>query len=116
MCTGGRIIDHLKNGIEEPRNDIFFVGYQARGTPGRDIIRYGKRPGGYVYLDGMRFAIRARIHTLTGYSAHADQKGLLEWVRSMPEKPQKIKLVHGEPPARRALGQRLEELGYLVNG
>ena len=48
----GRIVDHLKEGIEEPRNDIFFVGYQANGTPGRDIVRYSQRLGGYVVLDG----------------------------------------------------------------
>ncbi len=103
MCTGGRIVDHLKAGIEDPRNDIFFVGYQAKGTPGRDIVRYSKRPGGYVYLDGDKFNIKAKVHTLSGYSAHADRKGLLEWVASMPEKPGRIKLVHGEPWAQKAL-------------
>jgi metallo-beta-lactamase family protein len=84
MCTGGRIIEHMKAGIEDSRNDIFFVGYQAKGTPGRDILKYSKRPGGYVVLDGEKFDIKAKVHQLTGYSAHADQKGLLEWVASMP--------------------------------
>lgn len=103
MCTGGRIIDHLKAGISDRKNDIFFVGYQAKGTPGRDILKYSKRPGGYVVLDGEKFDIKARVHTLSGYSAHADQKGLIEWVASMSEKPGEIKLVHGEPGAQRAL-------------
>lgn len=72
MCSGGRIIDHLKEGIGERRNDILFVGYQAAGTPGRDILKYHRRPGAYVYLDGEKYDIRARIHQLNGYSAHAD--------------------------------------------
>ena len=103
MCTGGRILDHLRHGLDDPKNDIFFVGYQARGTLGRDILKYSKRPGGYVMLDGERFDIKSKVHQLTGYSAHADQKGLVEWVGSMPEKPGRIKLVHGEPGAQRAL-------------
>ena len=114
MCTGGRIIDHLKAGLEDPKNDVFFVGYQASGTPGRDIIKYSKRPGGYVNLNGEKIFIRAGIHTLTGYSAHADQNDLIEWVQSMPEKPGRIKLVHGEPEAQQTLKNRLLHLGYVV--
>ena len=107
MCTGGRIIEHLKAGITEHKNDIFFVGYQANGTAGRDILKYSKRPGGYVMLDGEKFDIKAKVHQLTGYSAHADQKGLIEWVASMPEKPGRIKLVHGEIKAQKALYREL---------
>jgi metallo-beta-lactamase family protein len=79
------------------------VGYQAGGTPGRDLLRYGNRPGGYVYLDGERRDIHARVHQLTGYSAHADQRGLAEWVRAMGEMPKEIRLVHGEEGAKRGL-------------
>lgn len=103
MCTGGRIVEHLKNGLSDRRNDILFVGYQAKGTPGRDILRYSRRPGGYVMLDGEKFDINASVHNLTGYSAHADQRGLIEWVMAMSEKPRKIKLVHGEADAQEAL-------------
>ncbi|MBN1841428.1 MAG: MBL fold metallo-hydrolase [Deltaproteobacteria bacterium] len=112
MCSGGRIVEHLKAGLEDPANDVCFVAYQAPGTPGRDIIRYGKRPGGYVCLNGERVTIKAKIHVLPGYSAHADQNGLIEWVESMPEKPKAIKLVHGEPQAQSALGSILKEKGY----
>ncbi len=115
MCSGGRIVDHLKMGLEDPRNDIVFIGYQSRGTPGRDILEYGSKPDGYVALDGERLAIRAGVHMLSGYSAHADQGELIEWVRSMPEPPGRIKLVHGEPPARDALAVRLRDLGYRVD-
>ena len=60
-----------------------------------------------MVLDGERFDIKARVHALSGYSAHADQKGLIEWVEAMGEKPGEIKLVHGEPEAQRELGVRL---------
>ena len=114
MCTGGRIVNHLLSGIEKEENDILFVGYQAVGTPGRNIQDYAGRSGGYVELDGQRKWIKARVHTLTGYSAHADQKGLVDWIGSMDQKPGKIKLVHGETPARQALANVLMRKGYVV--
>ncbi len=95
MCTGGRIVDHLKHGLEDSKNDIFFVGYQSKGTPGRRMIEK-KTP------------VKAGIHTLTGYSAHADQNTLVAWVKSMPQPPKEIRLVHGESNARNALAQTLE--------
>ncbi len=94
MCTGGRIVDHLKYGLEERANDIFFVGYQAKGTPGRKMIE-------------KKIPVKAGIHTLTAYSAHADQRMLVDWVHSMPQPPKEIRLVHGEGGARRALGLAL---------
>lgn len=94
MCTGGRIVDHLEQGLDDPKNDIIFVGYQAKGTPGRRMIE-GKIP------------IKAGVHNLAAYSAHADQQMLADWVRSMPEPPGEIRLVHGEADARRALGKAL---------
>ena len=97
MCTGGRILDHLEKGLLVPENDIFFVGYQAKGTLGRRILE-GKTN------------VNARVHVLSGYSAHADQAGLINWVRSMPEPPGKIKLVHGEPRAQKALAKALSDL------
>ena len=114
MCTGGRIVDHLQKGIDDPKNDILFVGYQAAGTPGRAIQRYSQRPGGYVDLDGQRKTIKAGVHTLSGYSAHADRQGLVDWIASMPEIPGAIKLVHGEESARAALAEALEKRGYRV--
>lgn len=94
MCTGGRIVDHLKHGLDDPKNDIFFVGYQAEGTPGRRIIEK-KTP------------VKAGVHILTAYSAHADQRVLVDWVRSMPQPPQEIRLVHGDEEARRTLALAL---------
>lgn len=114
MCTGGRIVDHLALELEKPENDIFFVGYQVRGTPGYDIIKNGKRSGGYVWLNNEKVSLRANVEQLSGYSAHADQQGLIDWIQSMPQKPEKIKLVHGEPEAQNALRVRLKEHGHNV--
>ncbi|WP_155322067.1 MBL fold metallo-hydrolase RNA specificity domain-containing protein [Desulfosarcina ovata] len=114
MCIGGRIVDHLAKVIEDSTNDILFVGYQAAGTPGRAIQDYADKPGGYVYLDDDRKTINAKVHTLTGYSAHADQKGLVDWIASIPEKPGAIKLVHVEGSARSTLKDVLEKRGHTV--
>ena len=94
MCTGGRIVDHLEQGLNDAKNDLFFVGYQAKGTPGRRMME-------------KKIPVKAAIHTLSGYSAHADQTMLVNWVKSMPKPPGKITLVHGEPHAQKALAQRL---------
>ena len=117
MCTGGRIIDHLAASIEDkdPTADIFFVGYQAEGTTGRgNRETQSAKVGGIVSISGKRLRIRAKIHTLAGYSAHADQQGLLDWVAAMPKMPGKIKLVHGEPTAQKALAGKLIEGGHNV--
>ncbi len=116
MCSGGRILDHLRSGLEDPKTDILFVGYQAEGTLGRKIVEGANKPGQHVFVEGERCAVNARVHVLGGYSAHADQKGLLEWVASAPQKPGKIKLVHGEAAAREALARKLGGLGYVVEG
>ncbi|MCB1787364.1 MAG: MBL fold metallo-hydrolase [Chromatiaceae bacterium] len=109
MCAGGRIVNYLKAMLGNPKHDIVFVGYQARGTPGRAIQEYGPQ-GGYVELDGERFAIHARVHTLSGYSAHADQDGLLAFVRNMRRPPGQIRLVHGDPQASEMLAGLLRPL------
>ncbi|NEV64169.1 MBL fold metallo-hydrolase [Thiorhodococcus minor] len=107
MCAGGRIVNYLKAMLGDPRHDILFVGYQAAGTPGRMIQRYGPR-GGYVDLDGQRYDIRCGVHTLSGYSAHADQNDLVKFVRRMRIKPKSIRLVHGDAEAKRDLKTVLE--------
>jgi metallo-beta-lactamase family protein len=113
MCSGGRIVNYLKALLGDARTDVLFIGYQAHGTPGRAIQEYGPR-GGYVVLDGARIDIRARIHTLGGYSAHADAKNLVDFVRRMRYKPAEIRLVHGESAAREALAALLRGKGYSV--
>ncbi len=109
MCAGGRVVNYLKAMLGDARHDVLFVGYQAQGTPGRDIQRYGPA-GGYVELDGERIDIRARVHTISGYSAHADQAGLVAFVRDMRRRPREVRLVHGDPQASEALAGLLRPL------
>ena len=106
MCAGGRIVNYLKALLPDSKTDVLFVGYQAQGTPGRDIQMYGPR-GGYVVLDGERVDIKAGIHTMSGYSAHAGQKDLLNFVKRMHLKPSEIRIVHGDDEVKLALQEVL---------
>lgn len=94
--------------LEEPRHNVIFTGYQAAGTPGRAIQQYGPQ-GGYVDVEGERFNIRAGVTTLGGYSAHADQKGLTNFITRMRHWPSEVRLVHGDIGAKRALARNLRE-------
>jgi metallo-beta-lactamase family protein len=107
MCTGGRVVNYLKALLPNKRTDILFVGYQAQGTAGRAIQKYGPS-NGYVDLDGERIAINAQIHTIGGYSAHADQFDLLKFVKRMRYQPKKIHIVHGDNDAKMALKNKLK--------
>jgi len=106
MCTGGRIVNYLKAFIGEPSTDILFVGYQARATTGRVIQEFAPT-NGYVYLDGSKKTIRAAVHTVSGYSAHADQSNLVNFVGRMRHKPKEVRLVHGEEEARQSLAAEI---------
>ncbi|WP_290703294.1 MBL fold metallo-hydrolase [Amphritea sp.] len=109
MCAGGRIVNYLKELLPDPRTDVLFVGYQANGTPGRDIQKYGPS-GGYVYLGNEKIDIRAEVHTISGYSAHADQKDLVNFVKRMRHKPKEIRIVHGDSEAKEALQKILQSV------
>lgn len=109
MCTGGRVLDYLKTFIGRTSTDIVFVGYQAAGTPGRYI-----QTTDWVKIDGKPYTVRAKTHTLSGYSAHADQADLIRFVQGIPTKPKEIRLVHGEETAKAVLNAKLTELGYVV--
>lgn len=109
MCSGGRIMNYLKRFLSEATADVIFVGYQAKGTPGRDIQKYGPN-GGYVYLDHQKVKINAAIHTISGYSAHADQKDLVNFVKRMKVKPQHIRIVHGDERAKGVLADEYRRL------
>lgn len=107
MCAGGRVVNYLKAMLGDVRHDVLFVGYQAAGTPGQAIQKYGPR-GGYVDLDGQRYTIRSGVHTLSGYSAHADQADLIRFCRRIRRRPQEVRLVHGDAGAKAALRQALQ--------
>jgi metallo-beta-lactamase family protein len=108
MCAGGRIVDYLKAMLGDPRHNVVFVGYQAKRTPGAAIQKRGAQ-GGYVELDGARYEIKAGVETIGGYSAHADQQGLLDFVTGMKQWPGEIRLVHGSSAAKKQLGQMLQD-------
>ncbi len=110
MCAGGRVVNYLKKFLGRPETDIVFVGYQASGTPGH----YIQSAGEWVRLDGKRFEINAKTHTITGYSAHGDQADLLRFVDGFAERPKQIRLVHGEYQAKKTLSEKLTALGYTV--
>ena len=105
MCVGGRIKHHLKHHLWNERNSLVFTGYQAKGTPGREIADGAKE----VEIYWERIAVRAQVHMLDGFSAHADQRGLVEWCAAA--KPGEVILVHGEPGAQEGLIPRLMERG-----
>lgn len=111
MCTGGRIMEYLKAFLHRPNTDIVFVGYQATGTTGRAIQKceLGKCS---VRIDHKEFPVRAKTHTLSGYSAHADQLDLIQFVQGIATPPKEIRLVHGEEHAKEAFQKKLQELGY----
>ena len=109
MCAGGRIMNYLKAMLGDERHQVLFVGYQGAGTPGRAIQQYGPQ-GGWVEIDAQRIDINAGITTISGYSAHADQKDLLNFVKRMRRWPHTIRLVHGEKNAKNALKHELEAL------
>lgn len=105
MCEVGRIKHHLKHNIWNPNSTILFVGYQAPGTLGYNIVNGAKK----VKIFGEEFAVNARVEYIEGYSGHADQEWLLNFVYSFLKKPKHIFLVHGEPEGQEALKEKLVE-------
>lgn len=110
MCAGGRVVNYLKAMLADDRNDVLFVGYQAKGTPGRDILTFGPR-GGWVEFDGERYDIRARVHQVGGYSAHAGQSDLVRFVSGIEPPPTEIRIVHGDPHAKESLKSQFHSAG-----
>lgn len=109
MCEAGRIRHHLKHNLWRPECTILFVGYQAIGTLGRNIVEGASE----VRLFGETIEVNAQIHQLAGVSGHADKKGLLQWICSFTPKPQKVFVVHGEDLVCEAFRQCLtEEYGF----
>ncbi len=108
MCTGGRMVNYLKSLLGDTRTDVVFIGYQARGTPGHAIQRCQDTKS-HVRLDGRDYRVKARIHTLAGYSAHADQRGLVSFAARMRHPPKQIRLVHGDEHARESLASALRK-------
>ena len=109
MCEAGRIRHHLKYNLGNAKNSIVFVGYQAEGTLGRYLLDGAQS----VKLFGEEINVKAEICNLEGFSGHADQEGLLSWLRGFQIPPKDIFLVHGEPEAKEDFAALVrKELGY----
>lgn len=108
MADAGRILHHLKHNLWRPESSVVFVGYQAQGSLGRRILEGVKR----VKIMGEEISVRAQIHTLEGFSAHADKKQLIDWISHFKNKPKKVFIVHGEIQMSAPFAATLEqELG-----
>ncbi len=105
MCEAGRIRHHLKHNLWDPKNSIVFVGYQAEGTLGRALIDGVKE----IKLFGETIIVSAEIHNLEGFSGHADQNGLLDWLSGFQKIPKQIFLVHGEEQSKIDFAKAVQE-------
>jgi metallo-beta-lactamase family protein len=86
------IVHHLKNNIQNAKTNVIFVGFQVEGTLGRKLVEQEPE----VYIHGQKFDVKAKIHTLGGFSAHADQRDLRYWLRAFGHTPRRVFMVHGE--------------------
>lgn len=109
MCNGGRIVHHMKHNLWKSSNHLIFVGFQAQGTLGRRLVDGERR----VKLFGQDIIVKAKVHTIGGFSAHAGQNELIAWARGIGSQPQ-FYLVHGEHQAQLALQQALSEYGIVA--
>jgi metallo-beta-lactamase family protein len=111
MCNGGRIKHHLVRNITRPESTILFVGYQAEGTLGRQIL--DGEPN--VRILGQNYPVSAHIDEINGFSSHADQEHLLKWLRGFLNPPRKLFITHGEKEATSFLTNLIEkQFGWLV--
>ena len=111
MCEVGRIKHHLKHNLWNPKSTILFVGYQAPGTLGYNIVNGAKK----VKIFGEEIAVNARVEYIEGYSGHADQEGLMNFIYSFISKPKHIFLVHGEAESQEIFKEKVEsETGIPV--
>ena len=111
MCTAGRVKHHLLNNLYKPESAVVFVGYQAEGTLGRRIVDGAHM----VKIYGENVAVRAKIYTIGGFSAHADKEGLLDWMSTIKNPKLKVFVVHGEENASALLAEEIRNrFGYTV--
>jgi metallo-beta-lactamase family protein len=105
MCNAGRILHHLKANLWRPETHVVIVGYQSHGTTGRMLVDGEKR----IKLFGETIVVKATVHTLGGFSAHAGQTDLMTWFDPLAACRPRIALTHGEDAARKALAAKLRE-------
>ena len=107
MCEGGRVLHHLRRNIGDPNTTVLFVGFQAENTLGRKLLRGDKTARTY----GEEHEVRARMEKIDGYSAHADEGEMLDFINAIPNRPKHVFVVHGEPDATAAMATGLARLG-----
>lgn len=111
MCEGGRIRHHLKHNLWRPECTVIFVGFQGRGTLGRRIVDGAKS----VHILGEEIAVKASTYTINGFSAHADQAGLIDWLSGFQDSPE-VFIVHGEAEVEKTFGEIVQErLGFTTH-
>lgn len=103
MCEGGRVLHHLLHRLDQSESTVLFVGFQAPGTLGRQIVE----GAGHVEVLGRRVAVSARIRAIEEFSAHADRDEIVAWLRQMPAPPRRVLVAHGTPEASEAFRDRL---------
>ena len=109
MATGGRVLHHLAQRLPDPRDTILLVGFQAEGTRARALANGASS----VKIHGRYIGVRAEVRTIDGFSAHADQREILAWVRAFGRAPQTVFVAHGEATASKALARAIaSELGW----
>jgi metallo-beta-lactamase family protein len=111
MCTGGRVVHHLRHSLSNPNTHIVIVGYQGHGTLGRRLVDGAK----FVSIFGDEMPVRAQVHTLGGFSAHAGQSGLLNWIAPFQELKPRVFLTHGEDGPRGVLRDQLQARFQLAS-
>jgi len=111
MCTGGRIKHHLSAKIGRRESTVLFVGYQAEGTLGREILSGARQ----VRILGQTHRVRARVRRISGFSAHADRGELERWLQPQRQPPRRLFLTHGEPAAAEALAASIRSRGWEVH-
>jgi len=104
MCNAGRILHHLKNNLWKPETRVLIVGFQSDGSLGRRLVNGDK----VVSIFGEKIAVKASVHTLGGFSAHAGQSDLLTWFDAVAPSRPRVLLTHGEDKARNALAAKLK--------
>jgi metallo-beta-lactamase family protein len=111
MATGGRVLHHLKAALPDPRFTVLFVGYQAAGTRGRDLVDGARE----VKIHGQFVPVNAKVEKIDAMSAHADRNEMLRWLKGFERAPKATYLVHGEPGPQEVLKGKIEgELGWKV--
>jgi metallo-beta-lactamase family protein len=116
MLTGGRVVGHLRDLIDDPAAVLLFVGYQGQGTLGAHLQAGAET----VRIDGQVRRVRCQVRSISGFSAHADESELLAWLGNFATGkrpgddgfPRKVFLVHGDPAAQEALLPKVRALGF----